>query len=198
MLTASLSRGLAEYGIGGKLRALRLRRKLGLVELGRHTGLSPALLSKLERGRMFPTLPTLLRIALVYGVGLDHFFSASEPRRAVGVVRAAERRTFSEKLGGREVAWEFECLDYAATARVLNAYKVRFLRTSPRPRLHDHAGAEFVHVLSGALGLVVSGEAHELSAGDSIYFDASQPHGYQRLSARPAEAIVVTVPDPRP
>jgi transcriptional regulator with XRE-family HTH domain len=82
MLTASLSRGLAEYGIGGKLRALRLRRKLGLVELGRHTGLSPALLSKLERGRMFPTLPTLLRIALVYGVGLDHFFSASEPLRS--------------------------------------------------------------------------------------------------------------------
>ena len=76
MLSPSLSRDLAGYGIGDTLRALRLRRKLGLVELGRHSGLSPAMLSKLERGRLFPTLPTLLRIAMVFGVGLDHFFGA--------------------------------------------------------------------------------------------------------------------------
>jgi transcriptional regulator with XRE-family HTH domain len=47
---------------------------MGLVELGKHTGLSAAMLSKLERGKLFPTLPTLLRIALVFGVGLEYFF----------------------------------------------------------------------------------------------------------------------------
>ena len=48
-------------------------KKLGLAQLGEHTGLSPALLSKIERGNLFPTLPTLLRIAMVFGVGLEHF-----------------------------------------------------------------------------------------------------------------------------
>ena len=71
MLSPALRTGLQAYAVGPKLRALRLKRKLGLVELGRHTGLSPAMLSKLERGLMFPTLPTLLRIALVFSVGLD-------------------------------------------------------------------------------------------------------------------------------
>ena len=52
--------GLKSYAIGGKLRRLRLRKSMGLVELGKHTGLSPALLSKLERDVMHPTLPTLL------------------------------------------------------------------------------------------------------------------------------------------
>lgn len=59
-MTQTLNDELQRYEIGGKLKALRLRKKLGLVELGRHTGLSPALLSTLERNKMFPTLPTLL------------------------------------------------------------------------------------------------------------------------------------------
>ena len=65
-----------------KIRALRLKKKMGLVELGRHTGLSPALLSKIERGRLFPTLPTLLRVALVFSVGLEFFFAGSRGRAA--------------------------------------------------------------------------------------------------------------------
>ncbi len=192
-LTPTLAGGLAAYGIGERLRALRLRRKLGLVALARHTGLSPAMLSKLERGRMFPTLPTLLRIALVFGVGLDHFFAAAAPRRAAGVVGAAERRRFVERLGGRAPAWEFECLDFSATERRFNAYRVRFIATG-RPRLHAHDGGEFVHLLSGGLALVVAGEEHRLAAGDSIYFDASQAHGYRRTSRGPARALVVTAP----
>ena len=55
MAQTTLADELRRYEIGGKLRALRLKKKLGLVDLGRHTGLSPALLSKLERGKMFPT-----------------------------------------------------------------------------------------------------------------------------------------------
>ena len=67
MLSKTLQDGLNDYAIGDKLRTLRLKKKIGLVELGKHTGLSPALISKIERGLMFPTLPTLLRIALVFG-----------------------------------------------------------------------------------------------------------------------------------
>jgi transcriptional regulator with XRE-family HTH domain len=66
--------GLRPYNVGDKIRGLRLRKKKGPVELGRHTGLSAALLSKLEPGKLFPTLPTLLRIALVFSVGLEFFF----------------------------------------------------------------------------------------------------------------------------
>ncbi|MGE0866445.1 MAG: helix-turn-helix domain-containing protein, partial [Vicinamibacterales bacterium] len=190
MISTTLSRGLREYAVGPKLRALRLKKKMGLVELGRHTGLSAAMISKVERGILFPTLPTLLRIALVFGVGLDHFFTASAARKAFGIVRRAERTRFSERLGGREVAWEFECLDFAATERKLNAYWVKFAAPG-RPRAHEHAGAEFIHVLKGALKLRLVDEDHELDEGDSMYFDSAQPHSYSRLGARPCEAIVV-------
>src|SRR5512141_1464387 len=61
MLSQTLVDGLEQYRIGPKLRRLRLKKSMGLVQLGEHTGLSPALLSKIERGQIFPTLPTLLR-----------------------------------------------------------------------------------------------------------------------------------------
>ena len=38
MLSETLAKGLSDYAIGDKLRALRLKKKMGLVELGRHTG----------------------------------------------------------------------------------------------------------------------------------------------------------------
>ncbi len=58
MLSETLAKGLSRYAIGDKLRALRLKKKMGLVELGRHTSLSAAMLSKVERGKLFPTLGT--------------------------------------------------------------------------------------------------------------------------------------------
>ena len=54
MLSETLATGLEHYKIGPKIRALRLKKKLGLVQLGEHTGLSPGMLSKIERGALFP------------------------------------------------------------------------------------------------------------------------------------------------
>src|SRR5215218_5929730 len=146
MLSETLTAGLERYRIGPKVRALRQKKKLGLIQLGEHTGLSPAMLSKIERGQLFPTLPTLLRIALVFGVGLDHFFSSSAARKALGIVRRRERTRFAERLGGRDPAWEFECLDFAATERKLNAYWSKFHDVA-KPKAHQHDGGEFIHVV---------------------------------------------------
>src|ERR1700753_1540706 len=51
--------------IGEKIRRLRLKRSMGLVELGQQVGLSASFLSQLETGRVVPTLRNLARIGLV-------------------------------------------------------------------------------------------------------------------------------------
>jgi transcriptional regulator with XRE-family HTH domain len=195
MLSPTLREGLKTYAIGPKIRAIRLKKKMGLVELGRHTGLSPAMLSKIERGQLFPTLPTLLRIALVFSVGLDYFFSGARERPTVGIVRGADRLRFPEKAGARDIAYEFESLDYPAVERRLNGYYVEFLPIpAAKVRLHQHDGGEFIYVLSGTLTVQIGGEEHTLEARDSMYFDSSTPHGYRRTGARTCAAIVVTSP----
>jgi transcriptional regulator with XRE-family HTH domain len=195
MLSPTLQEGLNAYAIGPKIRAIRLKKKIGLVELGRHTGLSPAMLSKIERGQLFPTLPTLLRIALVFSVGLDYFFAGSREKPVVGIVRHKDRMRFPEKPGGRDITYQFESLDYAAVERRLNGYYVEFLEVAPdKLRLHQHAGGEFIYLLAGTLVVQIGGEDHTLHARDSMYFDSGTPHGYRRLGSKACSAIVVTAP----
>lgn len=195
MLTSTLSEGLKSYSIGEKLRALRLRKKMGLVELGSHTGLSPALLSKIERGKLFPTLPTLLRIAMVFSVGLEFFFTDDRKRRVLAIARKKERLKFPERPNAKDVAYLFESLDFGAVERKLSAYHAEFRRVDPRKiRPHEHPGVEFLYVTAGRLGLRIGAEEFHLESSDSIYFDSNVPHGYWNLSSRKTTALVVTVP----
>ena len=195
MLSETLAKGLSDYAIGEKLRALRLQKKMGLVELGRHTGLSAAMLSKVERGKLFPTLPTLLRIALVFSVGLEYFFSDDQKRHVVAIVRRAQRKRLPERPDGRDISFYFESLDFAAVERKLNAYYAEFQPLQPgKARLHHHTGVEFLSVLRGKLEIHIGTEDRILESGDSIYFDSSLPHSYRRVGQKPCSAIVVTVP----
>lgn len=193
MLSPTLKEGLKAYSIGPKVRTIRLKKKMGLVELGRHTGLSPAMLSKIERGQLFPTLPTLLRIAMVFSVGLDYFFTPEKERPMIGIARHRERMRFSEKPGARDAAYEFESLDFPAVQRLLNSYYAEFFDVAPSQlRHHQHPGAEFIYVLSGALTIHIADEEHELDARDSIYFDSSVPHAYRKSGGKTCSAVIVT------
>jgi transcriptional regulator with XRE-family HTH domain len=194
-INETISQGLGRYSIGEKLHTLRLRKSLGLVELSKQTGLSAGLLSKLERGKLFPTLPTLLRIALVYGVGLDHFFTDERKRRVASVVRKQERVRFPERPGAQEVPYYFECLDYGATDRKLNAFVADFEEIPPEKlRSHQHAGVEFLYVMKGSLTLKIGGDEFSLDAEDAIYFDSGVQHSYRRRGSKQCSAVIVTVP----
>lgn len=193
MLSSTLNAGLSGYEIGGKIRALRLKKKMGLVELGRHTGLSPAMLSKIERGRLFPTLPTLLRIALVFSVGLEFFFAGAREKPIVAIVRKQERVQLPDRPGLKGVAYRFESLDFPAPERRFHSFYAEFFPVS-FDALHPHAhpGVEFIYALAGTLSVHIGGDEHALAAGDSMYFDSTLPHAYRRTGGRTCTALVVT------
>jgi len=191
MLSETLTTALEGYAVGPKVRRLRLRKKLGLVQLGEHTSLSPALLSKIERGQLFPTLPTLMRIALVFGVGLDHFFKEDSERPVHAVVRKEERIRLPDKAGRRSPAYHFESLDYPVSERKLNGYYVEIEAEDEPSEPHEHPGAEIIYVLCGELVVCLEGEDYTLAEGDSMYFDCSHPHSYRRKGSSACAAVVV-------
>ena len=51
------------------------------------------------------SLPTLLRIALVFGVGLEFFFAGARDKPLVAVTRRKERVELPERRGRRDVAY---------------------------------------------------------------------------------------------
>ncbi len=188
----TVRRLLQNYDIGPKLRQLRLRKKIALVDLGKHTGLSASMLSQLENGKLIPTLPTLARIATVFDVGLEHFFSDKRAHKTFSIVRAAERLRFPDRPDSPVPGFFFEVLAFGATDKSIGAYLAEFPpREVHAARLHQHEGAEFIHVLQGVLAVNYQAEEYTLAAGDSVYFDASEAHSYCGHSQEPARAIVV-------
>jgi len=191
----TIRRVLSSYELGRKLRQLRLRKKIALVDLGKHTGLSPSMLSQLENGKMIPTLPTLARIAMVFDVGLDHFFGEKLGRKLFSVVRAQERMRFPERADVPVPAYFFECLTFATQGKGFQAYLAEFPhRAKVDGDEHFHDGLEFLLVLEGSLSIRFQGEDHELGFGDSVLLDSSEPHSYRGSGSKGARAIVVTLP----
>jgi mannose-6-phosphate isomerase-like protein (cupin superfamily) len=142
---------------------------------------------------MFPTLPTLLRAAMVFGVGLEFFFSGAREKPLLAVVRKSDRVQLPDRPGGRDVAYTFQSLDYPATERRFNCYFAEFFPLDPaKLRRHQHPGVEFIYTIQGRLALTVGEEEVALDAGDAIYFDATVPHAYRRATAKPCAAVVIT------
>jgi transcriptional regulator with XRE-family HTH domain len=188
---------LEPYSIGLKLRALRTQKRLTLARLAAETGLSTALLSKLETDRMIPTLPTLATISRVYGVGMSHFFR--EPtRHTLSITRKAhlqgqERGMEQIKVMPLNAVGEAAPVKSHATGAHLakdpqhGDKSSRAHRRPPRlvaqmVELAPTGSASFLECMQQSSGLVyvlegklqlVSGGLHELlEAGDCAYVES--------------------------
>src|SRR5665213_2960364 len=144
-------RVIDEKHIGDRIRRLRLKKSMGLVELGRHTGLSASFLSQLETGRVVPTLRNLARIAMVFSKDLSYFFDPV-PQTLFRVHRREDRVRLPQ-TGVDDPSYFFESLGYMVPDRQLDPYFAEFLpvKEGRAPRPHQHVGCEFLYLLSGAL-----------------------------------------------
>lgn len=177
---------LEPYCIGLKLRSLRTQKRLTLSRLAAETGLSTALLSKLETDRMIPTLPTLATICRVYGVGLSHFF-AEPSRHTLSITRkahlqASSRGTESVKMTplnyaeGSPIRAEMIELPPGGSSVAMNV-----------PR--DTNG--LLYVLEGKLRLDAGGLHEVLEAGDCVCIESEMPLAWGAADKRRCRILAV-------
>lgn len=187
---------IAEKHIGERIKTLRLKKSMGLVELGRHTGLSASFLSQLETGRVVPTLRNLARIAMVFSKDLSYFFEP-EPQTLFRLHRRKDRVRLPQ-TGVDDPTYFFESLGYLVPDRQLDPYYAEFLpgKEGCERRAHQHVGCEFLYVLSGALEVRHGETTHRLETGDSAYFDATTIHSYACAGDALATALIVTLQQP--
>ena len=190
----TVRRVLSAYQIGEKLRRLRLRKKLSLVDLGQRVDLSPSLLSQLENGKLLPTLPTLARLGEVFGVELAHFFT-DHSARTFSITRAGELMRFPEPGERNSPTYYFEVLAFGTAEKTISPYLAEFPKECrSEGNEHAHEGIEWLYVIEGSLLIIHNQEEYVLHAGDAAYFDASAIHSYHGLSEVSAKALVVTCP----
>lgn len=176
--------------LGPRIRALRLARHLSLAEVAAGTGVSEATMSRIETGQSQVSAPHLYGLARIFGVELADFFQDPAPTRCRrSLTRHGDGVTFATpRLQARLMAGD---LRQKAMHPFLNRTTAHDL--AQVGGLQAHQGEEFLHVLQGPMWLhSQSYEPLRLDSGDSLYFDASDPHAYLTEPGQLAEFLVVT------
>jgi transcriptional regulator with XRE-family HTH domain len=204
-----------EDGIGARVSVYRLRRGKKVSELARQVGVSPSLISQVERGQSRPSVSTLFALAEALDVPVDAFFrgsgdeekpdearepheTAETPPDSAGgparghryLVHQAERAVIDIEGG---VRWE------RLTPTTLENVDFMELVYAPHAEsnasLYRHPGTEMVLVIEGRLDIFVGFERHELGPGTSIHFPSSFPHRYVNPTDEVARAVTVILHD---
>ena len=181
--------------IGERIKYLRQRKHMGLVELGKHTGLSASFLSQLETGRVVPTLRNLARIAMVFSKDMSYFFEPERPE-LFRILRASNRQKLPQ-TGANEPGYYFESLGQVPSDQAIAPYVAEFLPTDERrpASTHRHSGNEFLYVLDGDLQLEHDGKVEALSGGDAVFFNAEAGHSYESKGDASCTALILTMPE---
>jgi transcriptional regulator with XRE-family HTH domain len=168
---------------GNRVRGLRESAKLTLEELSRQSGVSRAMLSKVERGEKSPTIGVATRISRARNTSLTFLTGGEEQRRAVALVRKTERHVFRDV----ETGFERHLLSppiAGSAVEVLYHYLPPGVSTGMLPPYP--AGTEkHVVVVEGNLVVAMDGSDARLTKGDALFFEAEIEHSFENRTKKP-------------
>jgi transcriptional regulator with XRE-family HTH domain len=194
----------APESLGAKLRSERERQGMALRELARRVGVSPSLVSQIERGLVTPSVGTLWSLATELKLVMDELFRAAEQpvpvadpiaggssERSRGPVQRRHDRKRIRLAGG--VEWERLTAEADDDVEFLYVTYGAGAESCPSDSLFRHGGKEYAYVLAGRLGFQIGFEEYELGPGDSVSFNSEVPHRLWAIGNEPAVAIWAVV-----
>jgi DNA-binding transcriptional MerR regulator/quercetin dioxygenase-like cupin family protein len=172
--------------LGPKLRQLRRRQGIGVVEAAKRAKISPGFLSAIELSRANPSVATLQRLAATYGTTVLEFFDM--PKHVRRLVRPRERRTI-------ELASGVRIEDLSIGAKQLESQLFTVPAGAGSDGAYSHQGEEFIFMVQGTLELWLDElECHTLQQGDSFWFESTVGHRWFNPSDQPAVLLWINTP----
>jgi transcriptional regulator with XRE-family HTH domain len=171
--------------VGEQLRARRVDRGMSQRELARRLGLSPSLISQIEKGQSRPSVQTLYGMVTELGLSLDQLFlSHAESRRAISdaqdgqTIELESGVRWTRLAGAPDGTVDFLSVEYAVGGA-----------SSADEGLQRHAGREYGYVISGHLAVEVGSDRRDLGPGDAVAFDSTTPHRMWNTGTEPARGV---------
>jgi transcriptional regulator with XRE-family HTH domain len=181
-----------ELAIGRQIRALRRQRDLSTIDLSAAAGISTGMLSKIENGQISPSLSTLQSVAAALGVSISSLFASFEERQDCSYVPAGRGVTIERR--GTKVGHVYELLGHVLRGEVaVEPYLITLREDAEAYTGFQHAGIEFIYMLSGEVLYRHGGDTYHLRPGDSLLFDSGAPHGPETLVVRPMTYLSIIV-----
>lgn len=173
-----------EPNVGQRIRALREKRGLSLRSLSDKCGLSINAISRIERGENSPTVSSLHQLANALEVAITAFFM-DEHEQSIVFIKSDDR------LITRRDGMAVESLGIGLRQQLVQPFLITLepgAGTSRDPVTHP--GQEFVFCLEGVIAYNIGEARFELSPGDSLLFEAAQPHGFENIGQSAATILI--------
>jgi transcriptional regulator with XRE-family HTH domain len=165
--------------IPGRIREMREIMEISAIDIARDIGISADDYAKYESGEKDIPISVLYKIAACLGVDATVLLTGEDPRMVTASVCRAGQGVQIERYPG----YEFSSLAYNFKGRTIEPLLVYLDPTKPPAPPVSHAGQEFNYVVEGAMKVTVNRREYVLNAGDSIYFDATLPHGQAAIGS---------------
>ena len=147
------------------LRKLRKRESLTIAEVSASSGISTAVISKLERNQSMAELLTLFRLGRVFGMTAAELLALAENRTA----QEQDAETYTS------AGFRFKRISYGN----VQAFHGRAPAGTEHSKPEVHRDVyEICWILKGEVSVTLPGEIHRLAAGQSVQFDAVLDHSY--------------------
>lgn len=171
--------------VGIRLRTFRERQGWSLRALSDRCGLSINAISRIERGENSPTVSSLTRLSSALNIQITDFFNDRDSRSAVFVKKGLGFRTSNS-------GFEVEHLSTGLNNQLLEPFLLSIEPAySGASNPVTHPGEEFVHCLSGEVEFCIGDQPYSLKAGDSLLFQAMQPHHLTNPTSSAAILLLV-------
>lgn len=181
-----------EKAIGAQVRMLRRAHDLSAAELGNAAGVSLGMISKIENGQISPSLSTINAIANALNVPFTSLFSSFEEKRDCSHVKSGHGLIIERR--GTKVGHIYELLGAALGGEiVVEPYLIDLTNDAVPYANFQHAGIEFIYMLSGEIVYRHTNHDYHLMPGDSLMFDSAGLHGPIENLQQPIKYISVII-----
>lgn len=182
-----------ELQVGARLRHARMLEGILMRDLAERVGCAESMISKIESGKVMPSLDMLQRLVTALNRDLSSFFGADID--APGLVQREGERPVSTTdalRGGEGITYE-RLVPLGAG----NLLEGNIHRVEPGGHKTDnitHQGETLGYVIDGAFELTIEGSVYTLGAGDSFFFKNHLTHSYRNPGDTLARVVFINTP----
>jgi len=161
-------------------------------ELSLRIGVTSSLISQIERGKAFPSIVTLKKIAEALHTTVGDLIGENENLVQHPLLKSNERRFVKKNKNGTSL----HLLSYHFPSKQIEPYIIQFGINSDSEGImtSNFPGQEFCFVLKGSFEAVINNQQYRLNEGDGFYFNSSQQHLYKNISGKKAEILWIITP----
>jgi transcriptional regulator with XRE-family HTH domain len=163
--------------IGSKLKDIRKEQKLNLSELSEKSGISIAMISKIENGRVFPTLPSLLQIFNTLDIDLNTFFNDFYNHDAFPGYIFKKRKEYKH-IDKEEDSkgFNYETILSHSIKKSSMEISLLTLNEDAQRKKVTTDGFEYIYLIKGSVIYELEDEKFQMEEGDSLFFDGRMDH----------------------